>query len=105
MTNIPFTLAYDRSLLTPTAGEELGDLLANAANELLTRRRATSNDGKVNDYTLRQVAQLRHLAAQAFDAGAGVTIGHNRADRYMSAAQRLRSQAGTDIMVVGTGNF
>ena len=105
MTNQPFTLTNDRSRLTPTAGEELGDLLANAANDLLTRRRATSADGTVNDYTLRQVAQLRHLAAQAFDAGASVTIGHNRADRYMAAAERLRSQAGKDIIVNGTGNF
>lgn len=79
--------------ITPGSGEDLGSLLARLAAEEMEKCVANPN-AKVA-YWGDKVAQLFHLAADAYEAGASVTIGHNRTDRYLSAANNHRQMANT----------
>jgi hypothetical protein len=75
--------------IAPSTGEELGEILATFAATEMEKFVANPN-AKVAHWGDR-VAQLFHLAADAYEAGAAVTIGHNRSDRYLMAAKRHRS--------------
>lgn len=83
--------ATERKNLTPGSGEDLGGALA----EFAAAREATRRD---NPKALvmhwgSDVAQLYFLAAEAFEQGAAVSIGHNRSDRYEARARELRGKA------------
>jgi hypothetical protein len=94
-----FSLTYERGTMTPVGGEDMGNTLARAANLLLADM---TSRGVVNEYNLKRVASLRLLAAQAFEAGSNVCLGHNRAERYCNAAQRLRISADQQTPINGT---
>lgn len=76
--------------IVPNQGEELGDALRKAANAL--EKSSREGPGSV-EYWASRTAQLYHLAADAFLAGASASMGHNRADRYQEAARELRAKA------------
>lgn len=77
--------------IAPTNGETLGELLARLASAEMEK--FISNPEAKVEYWADQVAELFHLAADAYEAGAAVTIGHNRSDRYLQAASRHRKMA------------
>jgi hypothetical protein len=64
--------------ICPASGEDLGGFLAKVATE-------------ATDPYVRE--QVLYLAAEAFEAGASASIGHNRADRYEERARELRAEA------------
>lgn len=77
--------------IAPGCGEDLGSALARFAESEEQRCRALPN-GKVS-YWGSVVEQTLYLAAEAFEAGASASIGHNRAARYEERARALRSGA------------
>ena len=78
------------SEIVPHSGEDLGQALATAAldREALCR----AGPGSI-EYWAYPVAQMLYLAAEAYEAGAAVCGGHNRADRYHAAAKGYRTKA------------
>lgn len=74
--------------ICPSSGEELGETLARLASQEMER--CVANPGAEVMYWGGRVAQLFYLAADAYEAGAAVTIGHNRSDWYLTAASRHR---------------
>jgi predicted secreted protein len=74
----------------PDHGESLGAALAKAAQDREDACRAASPNV---DYWCNVVAELLHLAADAYEAGAAASIGHNRAGRYEAAARGHRAHA------------
>jgi len=85
-----FKLTRNREI-SPGCGEDLGQTLARLAAMEMERHIANPN-AKVAHWG-DGVAQLFHFAADAYEAGASVTIGHNRSDRYIAAAKQHRSMA------------
>jgi len=77
--------------IAPSTGEELGQLLAKLGHEVVNDHAANPN-AKVA-YWGDTVAQLFYMAADAYEAGAAVTIGHNRSDQYLQAANQHRKMA------------
>jgi hypothetical protein len=69
--------------LFPYAAERLAEALRGAA-------RRADKEGAFN-----VAVTLYLMAADAFDAANGVTVGHNRADRYRTEATRCRTAAQT----------
>jgi hypothetical protein len=76
--------------ITPSCGEDVGELLARAAATRLTEIDGWSYDGNSSRIS---AAQLMFLSADAFDRAASASLGHNRAARYRTAAQGLRREA------------
>lgn len=66
--------------IAPSQGEDLGNVLAGCADNVSGKSPLTA-------------AQMLYLAADAFDAGASASIGHNRSDRYEERARELRARA------------
>jgi len=79
--------------IAPSNGEYLGELLARLAAEEMERCVAAPEEKVM--YWGDRVAQLFHLAADAYEAGAAVTIGHNRTAMYEQAAERHRRMGDT----------
>jgi len=79
------------SSITPSRGEDLGTALARFA--AAEEERFRSNPGASVTYWGETVADVMFVAADAFDAGASASIGHNRADRYQERAGELRRKA------------
>jgi hypothetical protein len=75
----------------PDHGESLGAALAKAAYDREDACRATS--GNNVDYWCGTVAEMLHLAADAYEAGAAASIGHGRAYRYEQQARQHRAHA------------
>lgn len=78
-----FTLRRSAERVTPSACESLGDMLECQAA-------VTASPSFFDGAT---AATLYHLAADAFEAGAAASLGHNRAARYQSQALELRAKA------------
>lgn len=76
--------------IVPHDGEDNGLALAKAA-ELLEAHYQEIKARR--GYYVRHVAQIKMLAHDAYDFGASASIGHNRTDRYMTAATRLKKEA------------
>lgn len=77
--------------ITPSFGEDLGGTLARLA--VAEAERFAANPNAKVMYWGGTVAQLFYLAAEAYEAGAAASIGHNRTDRYLSAARTHRAAA------------
>lgn len=86
---IPFHLEH-RDRIVPHDGEDNGGAIAVAAALLL---KSYEERGARREYFIPHVAQLYCLAADAYEAGAAASIGHNRTDRYMRRAAELRQLA------------
>lgn len=84
-----FTLKTIDSI-TPGCGEELGDLLAKSADAELEKIEQSEYD---HSYGIINAAQLLYLAADAYRAGAGASIGRSRSMRYYEAADNAIYQA------------
>lgn len=84
-----FTLKRVDSI-TPSCGEELGDLLAKSADAELEKIEQSEYD---HSYGIINAAQLLYLAADAYRAGAAASIGHSRSMRYYAAADNAIYQA------------
>jgi len=87
-----FTLArrHDDTRAVPATGEDNGAALAKAGELLLADYRSRN---AVEAYYGPLVAQIFMLAADAYEKGAAVSIGHNRSDRYHARAKELRREA------------
>lgn len=84
-----FTLkTVDR--ITPSTGEDVGDLLVKSAN---TKLEQIEKSEYKNNYCLSTVAQILYLAADAYNAGAAASLGHSRSMRYECAAKKATQQA------------
>ena len=84
-----FTLkTVDR--ITPSTGEDVGDLLVKSANAKLEQIEKSEYK---NNYCLSTVAQILYLAADAYNAGAAASLGHSRSMRYECAAKKATQQA------------
>lgn len=77
--------------ISPSCGEDLGGTLARLANAEMERVAAIETASVV--HWGPTVAQLFYLAAEAYEAGAAASIGHNRTDRYLQAARTHRASA------------
>jgi len=77
--------------IAPNCGESLGELLARLATHEEERFRAIETASVA--HWGGNIAQLLYLAAEAYEAGASASIGHNRSDRYEAAAQGFRQRA------------
>lgn len=84
-----FTLKTFDSI-TPSTGEELGDLLAKSADAELEKIEQSEYD---HNCGIINAAQLLYLAADAYRAGAGASIGRSRSMRYHEAADNAIYQA------------
>ena len=84
-----FTLNTTQSI-TPSTGEDVGNLLANSALARIAEIDGWETNGK---YARINAAQLLFLAADAYDNGAAVSLGHGRSQRYTNIARSLRRQA------------
>ena len=80
------------SNITPPQGEDLGSDLAKRGEALLVRGAEIGHRSSGAYYRAR-AATLFLLAAEAYEAGAAASIGHNRASRYRDAARNLRARA------------
>lgn len=76
--------------ITPTTGEDVGDLLVNSALAQLERLEKLEHD---TSYAVLTAVQLLYIAADAYKAGAAVSLGHSRAARYHQAARQAKQQA------------
>lgn len=74
--------------IVPNTGEEVGEMLRKAAADKVTVMSPTAPA-----WFVENVCQLFYLAADAFDAGASASIGHNRAERYEARARACRAEA------------
>lgn len=83
-----FTLAGRATC--PDHGESLGAALAKAAYDREDVCRVASGN---THHWYNVVAEMLHLAADAYEAGAAVSLGHNRAGRYEAAAREHRAHA------------
>lgn len=78
--------------ISPGTGEDLGNALANAATA--REQQLRDGPGAANvDHWSATIAQMLYLGADAFEAGASASIGHNRSDRYQQRAKELRTKA------------
>lgn len=77
--------------ISPSGGEELGAALAACAEARESSFREKPNS--LVSFWGDTVAQIYFLAAEAYEQGASVTLGHNRTDRYMTRARELRAAA------------
>lgn len=80
----------DAHSVTPSSGADLGTALAECATAKAAAHRA--NTAPIMHWG-STVAQIYFLAAEAFEQGAAVTMGHNRSDRYEARARELREAA------------
>lgn len=76
----------DFNKIVPDSGEQLGANLAKLGKEILDR-------APLDSYWRRQAATLFYLAADAYQAGADASFGHNRTARYEEQAKRLIAHA------------
>lgn len=74
----------------PDHGESLGQALAAAA---YAKEQCIRKAGNGVEYSCHVIAEMLYLAADAYEAGAAASIGHNRADRYEEAARQHRTNA------------
>lgn len=81
-----YELTYGRT--TAEDSEVLGDWLLHAAEE-----RAKSFEEDASDGQRRLVADLFHIAADAFDSAAALSEGEVRAEHYANRAHWLRKRA------------
>lgn len=73
---------------TPSAGEDVGNVLYKLAEDT----RAAQSENKWDGWKWT-VIQLYLLASDAYEAGASASIGHNRTARYRQAAELCRKNA------------
>lgn len=98
MNKRPFALVRDAQCVrtVPDDGESIGEALKLAAEhreaELLEAAKKRG-ETELNSWAKRLLGQLYHLAADAYDNGAMVSIGHSRTDRYQAQSDRLRKKA------------
>jgi coenzyme F420-reducing hydrogenase gamma subunit len=81
-----YELTY--GVTTAEDSEVLGNWLLHAAEE-----RATSFEEDASDGQRRLVADLFHIAADAFDSAAALSAGEIRAEHYSNRAHWIRKRA------------
>jgi hypothetical protein len=77
------------STIVPSEGEDWGNYFRQQARSFVEK----IERGESRSHWSRFAVQLFEFAADAFEAGAGASIGHNRTARYMDAARGCRNMA------------